>query len=1043
MNAPCSEIVGWFKRKPGRLGVLLAVSLFPLCAHGTDAFWINTGSIDFPPQIDASNFVNSGTINIATFLPFETSNTHNFTNTGTMTGQVGWLLDNSPANNGQRRLADNIVNLNPGVIAGLDGSGFITTNGGGGSSISLFPSYLFASASNIVNKGLMSVGGNGWLKLIGTNINLSRGALEVTGINPHGSVNNFPQTNFLPDVAISDVWWAQTNGFTQQNPINPALGIFDSSVIWDGAIARTPVHQVERAPGAIIQNVAFSISPSLADSFTRVLAVVPVTLTNIDGSTTNLLVPTNMVKQAVFVSVPADMSVAATFLRSPIFNNPYQTISVELALTEPDVINGGSSITTVYFYDTLASDTRRGLLGNVDAPALPPYQGQRPANYVLSRIDDGRFAAGQAGMGVPDPLYFADPATFSSLVVTSEYSGYHAFIDNLVSEPPAIAAGTSTNFPGRIQIFADNLDLRQTRVRGEGEVRIKANHLIGSAGALVDSENVSYYLGSTNGDLKVVDLAKTSVTRLKGDLLAWSGIWTNQMALIFTNNYIVTIDTNGVTTVTNATQSPVTNFISIGEHALILDGSGLAVHLPVITWDFATFSTNVEVSDNLAVVQTLLINGLSLTIDGGLTLSNTTVRSAVGPVFNFALTDWVGTNAPNLLFLTNNGTLTIPSEAHFGDDRPIPYTDFVNLGTLNAGGINIDSTYIESDGIISASVGPLDFVGATGLFQGGQSTSRGDIDFELAGLKFNNHQMSAVGTLNFTVTDALSDAGASSGNVFRMQNGFNLSVKPNSGDLLGTTFQDQPPRFVEVDHVWAGQDRGANSSGFVDNTALGKLILTATSTDPFDRPFFVFRGAGGQNAMYVDLLDLTSLGTNLTDMIEIDPNLTIYFASATLGFTPPPNAFGVPQEPEEFLDGQFGGHLRWVSSFAGPNSSVDVIINGVTVSVNRALRFSKIIDSNGNGVPNFFDPFPFNSVPLTLQAAVIPTNPPPTGAVGVSWKTSPLTIYQVEYSTDMHNPVWKPLLRYTNSGALSSTTTVWDTNTPAGAQRFYRVKATH
>ena len=36
--------------------------------------------------------------------------------------------------------------------------------------------------------------------------------------------------------------------------------------------------------------------------------------------------------------------------------------------------------------------------------------------------------------------------------VQGEYSGYSAIVDNLVTEPPDILAGTVTNLPGRIQI---------------------------------------------------------------------------------------------------------------------------------------------------------------------------------------------------------------------------------------------------------------------------------------------------------------------------------------------------------------------------------------------------------------------------------------------------------------------------------------------------------------------------------------------------------------------------------------------------------------
>ena len=68
------------------------------------------------------------------------------------------------------------------------------------------------------------------------------------------------------------------------------------------------------------------------------------------------------------------------------------------------------------------------------------------------------------------------------------------------------------------------------------------------------------------------------------------------------------------------------------------------------------------------------------------------------------------------------------------------------------------------------------------------------------------------------------------------------------------------------------------------------------------------------------------------------------------------------------MNGQLGGHLVWVPGFAGPNSSVDVLINGKTVQVNKALRYSKIIDSNDNGIPNFYDPNPFDATLLLPKA---------------------------------------------------------------------------
>src|SRR5207248_2062597 len=120
-----------------------------------------------------------------------------------------------------------------------------------------------------------------------------------------------------------------------------------------------------------------------------------------------------------------------------------------------------------------------------------------------------------------------DSSTFTNPIVNGEYAGYAASVDNLASEPPPITPGTVTNFPGRVQVYGDNVDLGLTRIRGEGEVIVKATHLLSSVGTAVDCENLSYTLGSTNGLLNIKNLSKESVVRLKGNLFAWSGLWSN------------------------------------------------------------------------------------------------------------------------------------------------------------------------------------------------------------------------------------------------------------------------------------------------------------------------------------------------------------------------------------------------------------------------------------------------------------------------------------------------------------------------------------
>src|SRR5207249_4216049 len=183
-----------------------------------------------------------------------------------------------------------------------------------------------------------------------------------------------------------------------------------------------------------------------------------------------------------------------------------------------------------------------------------------------------------------------------------------------------------------------------------------------------------------------------------------------------------------------------------------------------------------------------------------------------------------------------------------------------------------------------------------------------------------------------------------------------------------------------------------------------------------------FSGTGANNALYVDLLEIgpTALAS-LQDAIQIDPNLTIYFAIANV--------------PVEQLDGQLNGRLKWVSDFAGPNSSIDVLLpNGQTIQVNRALLESTTIDSDGDGIPNAFDLTPFDGV-MILSTITILNFPPPTALI--TWQAAAETVYHVEYTTNPLGTNWQPLLIYKNTATKRGPVTVQDTVN--GEQRYYRV----
>ena len=895
------------------------------------------------------------------------------------------------------------------------------------------------------------VGPNGWMDLNGTNIDITRSGLVVAPVwnEAFGSPVTGPiPTNYANDLGIYDEYWVQAS-FSDAFPMN-------SAALWNGSVATAPGEPMP--PSAPTPAPGFSFAASVADSYINVVGALAVTGTNFDGSTYTFNLPTNITKGAVFVGLPSGFGAQIGFTPSPSATNFFNAAQVLLGVSVSNSVNTAIDNALLYIQDTLASRFDfRGISSNVlGCPAVTA----RPINYLLQRSNGGLGAPGNNGY--PEPRFFLDSGaginntnigfdSVSNAVITAgDYAGYGAFADNVVFRPPALPTFTITNYPGRIRIHAQNLTMADARIHAEGEIMIQTENLISSSNAVVDCENLSFNLASTNDTLQVQNLSMNNVARMRGPIFMWSGTWGNNAEVVITNNWAFVTNTDGSVTETNV---PLTNEVTIGFAATLVDATSLFTLLPVTVFDFVTHTPNLFVGDNMRVAQSFFTDAQSFTIGarGSLEVLNSL---PINPVSGFVipgppLRNWVFTNAPNLLFLTNYGTLTVDNEAHFGDDRSKPYDTFVNTGTLSGASIAIDSSFFQNSGTISAGSGitilgipgggPLEITCDNGILANGSSTSAGNTEFFCTDLKITKYSITANATLNFTVSDNLSDGGGTSGNSFTMYDGFNLFVKPNTGDLLGTSFTTTAPKVpsVEVDHSWAGEDRGVSTDGYHDDVAIGKLSLTSQSPDPF----FFFAGATGQNGLYVDLLDLSALGTTYTNWMDIDPSLTIYYAAARLGFTPPPNSSGIPQEPEEYLDGQFGGHLRWVSSFAGPNSTVMVIINGVPTPVNSALRFSKIIDSDGDGIPNFYDATPFGG--LSLSASLVgqlKSDNSLTNAVGVSWFALSNKVYTVEYATNLLHPTWNLLLKYTNNAHTNRNVTVLDTNAPAiGSRRFYRV----
>jgi hypothetical protein len=974
--------------------LMFVVVFLTVSGRAADAIYHNIGTVDCanPPQVDALVFLNDGSFcaqsvpaanyfiilsapNLA--LSFTSQNTLWFTNNGLMQAAPGFVLDHI-TDDGIHHPAASIVN----------------NSGGAGGPANIFGTqFVLLTATNVVNKGVLEVGPSGLMQLSGNTLSLARGGLGADPITGGGACVPDEQfsgfispTNFFPisGVVLDDFWGIGTVTNLATDQIAQLRGATLN--------VQSPFHRVTNLFGFGNVRVGPMSSPE-----TFVLTNQVVTATN-----------TNWIVQAVFVGstfgrVDSNITAQVKWVDTTIpenipAGNGFRTAVVELRSVAENVVSGQPITYALYVVDQLATSTNLTSLTNlVDGT-------QRPAAYYVDIYPPCSFLenALSTNASFTNTMIY-DPATFSNRVVTANYAGYEAFL--------------ATTGGGRIEISGDNVDLTQTRIRGEGLVTVQTPHLMGSSGLIVDSPNISYNIGSTNGLLSVSgnDLANPVVRRFGGTVQLWSAVWTNFVSVLATN---VGPDPNDPTmTVTNVS----TNAIEMDIHTLLVDAGGLVTTSPVLLNNFAATSTNIVLNDTIDANGTFQINGSNLTVNG---------RVSLGP------SDWASTNV-NLKSLTNNGTITVGDILELGKST-LPYSSVVNNpgASLSSFGMAIDADFVQHSGSISVG-GSLSINSRTGKMEGGNTSVANNVSLSGRDLKMDGYTQSCAG-LSFAVTNSLSDSGVGAGNVLRCNSGFNLVAKPRSGDLFGTTLQSQPGLFQQADHLWAAEDRGASPAGFTNNAVVGHLVLSTVSSG-----FLTFSGTGASNALYADLIDLRgSARTNLQSVLSINTNLVIYYADAT-------------NTTVEALDGLFAdarrpsGRLRWVKEFAGPNSSVDVLLlSGQTVQMNRALRSSLTIDTDGDGVANGSDAYPLDAAAwnsggqaTNTVASISVAGSGATQSASISWTGTPGAIYRLEYTTSLSVPNWQPVATYTNVSVTNGLITISDKNIPAGeSQRYYRLR---
>jgi hypothetical protein len=998
-------------------------------------------------DVDATIFLNRGYFQadgaqFGSDALWESSNTRYFTNSGIMTGTPGFRFDYM-GYDGYTNPASAFLNTRTGSILATDLSslGGVTIGGiGVGNLFGLnASSRIEISADTVTNQGLISASAGGIIKIDGNSVDLSGSGVIIESLADSGATAGFFTgfggfvgntggfNGFIPDVGIYDLAWgisSDTNMFlgTIVQAANPASVIsppFQVTNTLTGFNGTGTTFNLGCFAQLSLQNAAPFV---LVQSFSATNLTVQVVIVK--------LTDTNIVPQVNFIDTGGQFLPAVVELDSKGTN----------LFTRQQVTN------SLFLIDELptVSPTNYTLLQNFGSQSVGTRT-FRPVNFTLTRLSP--FFFGFGGLIVPtnDVLTTSllSNGAYSNAVVTNIYAGYSAQVESSAARLPALPNVSYKDRPGRVEINADDLNLNRARIRGEGLVSITASNFVGAPRALIDAQHLNYNLTSRN-DLPVTNLAPDTVQRLAGPISAYSAIWTNQFG---------TVSLVGTNSVTNVTE--------VKFHLLLVDGSGLGTIQPVTVHDLNLRSPSaIDLQDNLFVSDSLRIDTANLTVHSHLELD---------PSVPLDATTLIGVQN-----LTNYGRISLPTLASFGGNTnigsegpPGTLTSLINRGSIESLGTFVRSDYFENSGTIvstnnsrffatndfclqtvqeftnfSSSIGAIEINARIAKYAGGTLGTDGDVRLLGGTSKFNNQSILAGGGLYFGADNVLTDTGSDAGNLWRTGDGVHMEKIPvNKGNLLGTRIIASAPDFSIIHSTWGSTDFGTNVSGFTNNMAIGQLILDSGFAAQFEFSGTA-DGTSSRKAIYVDQLVLRGdIATDLSsfrDALSLN-NIDLYYADVVCS-NPDINA--------ESLDGLIlneqspsgTSNLHWARYFAGPNSSVDVVIvqNGqaISVPVNRALRFSTRIDSDSDGIPNAYDSFPFNpAMPQITNISVAGIG----GQVKITFNAEPGGTYRVESASSLISSTWQLVSVYQNTGTQTVTRTVTDPSNATAGSRFYRV----
>ena len=1074
-----------------------------LCIAFTCAWVVSAGdfynggnySVDRP--IDAVSFVNAGSFAADTFDIFATRSTLTYTNFGTIQATYGmdFLTVDSK---GIRQPSATIFNADRAVIEGLgtasllfgypEGHNYSFGDGG----------YLSLNATNIINRGRISVSFWGDLSAAGQQVDLTRSTLTTLNREmPENSRFSFLDNNinvaYTPG-GVQNLYWGYWNtdidfaSFATPKAVKTTYSIATNVLVVTNILADIDISylaSIDRVPGDPTANPANWRGDSIT---TAGFPPVPA-LTYVQ---TNQLTPTNNRINAVFIinrnpNILASARVDGT--RSLSVTLGYLNTNNTEGSVEFESLNIVESFTTaptnIYGWDQRSPSTavpyNIRVSRNVGVPIplnradrthigneLDPLNPLSRSNLLSKYLNESR--SGANSLFTKDlftTAYFGlltNGVAYTNTVLNTNYMAYAFGITSLPSQIPNLSNGSlggtqggfggwysfyqsqtpfasSTNLAGRVRVKADNLKLDDARIRAHGIVNLQAKHVTSSANTSIAAPYANYDLGSTNGTLVYRGFSPIGQPNLTGTIKVFVTSWTNTAEFPDPAAAAAPVDpAAGTGTGTIATLVGDTHFRVMIIDADIdpLETRGELVGLKLRATNLTTVDPILYQVPNVDAIQTTYPDGFS----GASSISG---NEQVAPVTE----NWINQGSFELIGALGVSSRTFPMLKTLSNSSDIR-GERVALGV----GQTTALSYITNTGsIISSGYMGL---GASILHHAGRIEGGNVIDLAVDSLVLaGTNSIETGGGLNITAKNLDASAGgaistpnlitlnvsdkfvAPAGKVLALEaGGVTLKGNVSSNDLSGVSISVSAGRFQTAFVDWSGVNRGTEAAGFVNNSAIAALVLTIGEYGRAD-----IRASGsGDRALYTKRLELNgdfSQYINITNKTFDAEGLAsaLSIDGNTRLYYSIVSVNGI-ELSGPVLDGALGGRLRLVRISGANGGPISLAVgNGYVVEASWAVRYSVSLDSDGDGLVNALDSTPFSGAVVTTKAIEIQGKP----YLEISWDAAAKTEYQILAQEPAVDSTWTGLSRMSNTSGSSKVLKFYDPLDQGTGAKAYRI----